>query len=83
MSKEDFADIKAYSKEQYDLRRKQALEEADPTGWTQHTQWHWSRQVEGERIDYWPSKRKWRFRNHTYYGMLDRLKLKITSSLNP
>lgn len=35
--------------------------------WKKHTPYHWSRQVAGEHLDYWPSKKKWRYldENHT------------------
>lgn len=44
-------------------RRGKHLAEADPDGWTQHTEWHWSRTVAGKRLDYWPSGTKFRYDN--------------------
>lgn len=39
--------------------KQKRLEEADNTGWTTHTAYHWSRKVKHgdvvKRIDYWPS----------------------------
>lgn len=36
--------------------------------WTKHTPYHWQAKVNGEPIDYWPSKRKWRFQGQTLRG---------------
>lgn len=35
---------------------------------TIHTEYHWSTTLQGYRLDYWPSGRRWRWRNKTYYG---------------
>lgn len=37
-------------------------------GWTRHTPYHWSRMLDADRMDYWPSTGKWRWRGKTYYG---------------
>lgn len=42
-------------------RRKARMAEADPAGWTVHTQYHWSRIVAGRRLDYWPSSTRFRY----------------------
>ena len=39
-----------------------------PDGWTRHTPYHWSRMIGTEQLDYWPTTRKWRFRNKTKTG---------------
>ena len=52
-----------------DARRKQKnLEKADLTGFTKHTEWHYSCALQGDRLDYWPTKNKWRWRNQNYHG---------------
>ena len=33
----------------------------DREAWTVHNAFHWSREIDGKRLDYWPSKRKWQF----------------------
>lgn len=43
-------------------------ERDDDGGWTKHTRYHWSRSVAGDRIDYWPTKRKWRWRGQTRHS---------------
>lgn len=53
--------IKAHAKEKFDADRKAALTRAisdDDGGWTKHTEYHWSRYVNGRRLDYWPSRKK-------------------------
>ena len=37
-------------------------------GWVKHTPYHWSRVLDGNRMDYWPSTGKWIWRNKKYYG---------------
>lgn len=37
-------------------------------GWTKHTPYHWSRDLDGDRLDYWPSTGKWRWRSKGYHG---------------
>ena len=37
-------------------------------GWTKHTPYHWSRDLCGDRMDYWPSTGKWRWRDRSYRG---------------
>lgn len=36
--------------------------------WNQHTEVHWSTQLRGDRLDYWPSTGKWRWRDSTCHG---------------
>lgn len=36
--------------------------------WTKHTDVHWSLDLQGDRLDYWPTKNKFRWRNKTYHG---------------
>lgn len=42
-------------------QKRKHLAEADPAGWTQHTAYHWSRYVNGKKLDYWPSRRKFQY----------------------
>lgn len=44
------------------------LAAADPTGWCQHTPWHWQRTIDGKLLDYWPSTRKYQYNGRVYYG---------------
>lgn len=44
---------------------------ANPAGWTQHTPYHWSRYIDGKKLDYWPSKRKWMFNGKVEVGNID------------
>jgi hypothetical protein len=49
-------------------RRERNLAAADPDGWTQHTPYHWSRTLCGDRLDYWPSTNRFRWRGRTHVG---------------
>ena len=33
----------------------------DDGKWVKHTDYHWSRDVDGNRLDYWPSTKKYQF----------------------
>ena len=57
--------IKAHSKAKFDADRARFASEAsarDDGGWHKHSAHHWSRTLAGERLDYWPTRRKFQFR---------------------
>ena len=63
--------IKAHKKDKFDSDRSKFLEQAteqDDGGWTKHTQYHWSRNINGERLDYWPSRKKYQWRGKVMRG---------------
>lgn len=63
--------MKAHSKSKFDLDRDRFLEGAiasDDGRWTKHTEHHWSRQVAGKRLDYWPSRKKFQFEGRVMRG---------------
>lgn len=62
--KEVFSDMREHSRR----RRKRNIEVANPAGWMLHTQWHWSRTLDGHRLDYWPSKNKWKYKSKIQQG---------------
>lgn len=49
-------------------RKKRNIEAAKPEGWTQHTIYHWSRVLNGKRLDYWPSKNKFMYDGRVMTG---------------
>ena len=55
----DMAEVFQAMKEM-DRERKQrnlsAAKKRGTDGWTIHTEWHWSRVLDGSRLDYWPSR---------------------------
>jgi hypothetical protein len=61
---EIFNAIREHDKE----RRERNLAKADPTGWTQHTEHYWSRQLNGKRLDYWPSRNKFQYAGKVMTG---------------
>jgi hypothetical protein len=64
----DMAEVfRAMKKADQERRRKRVIY-ANPEGWRQHTQWHWSTTLLGDHLDYWPSKCKWLWRGQIYYG---------------
>jgi len=49
------------------------------TDWTKFTPTHWQRKINGEILDYWPTRNKWRFANKTQVGDVE----KFIRSLQP
>lgn len=66
----DEAEKSYYAKEREGRQRRKAqrLSDFDSSGWTRHTEYHFSRSINGERIDYWPTTRKWMFRGRVSTG---------------
>lgn len=63
--------LKRHKKEKFDSDRQQFLSKAiadDDGGWTKHTDHHWSRMINGERLDYWPSRKKFQWRGKVRRG---------------
>lgn len=63
--------LKAASKARFDEARELAMAKAissDDGNWTKHTSHHWSRSLDGERLDYWPSRNKYMFRGRVMRG---------------
>jgi hypothetical protein len=59
-------------------RREARLASADNTGWTVHTTYHWSRDLNGERLDYWPSRSKFQYQGKVLTGEVDKFIAKRT-----
>ena len=71
MSSEDFEAIKSYTKDKFDSDRKRFLSDAilsDDGQWLKHSEFHWSRNINGSRLDYWPSRRKFQFKGKVRRG---------------
>ena len=68
--------LKEHSKEKFDRDRAAFLAKAqkdDDGGWTKHTEHHWSRTVNGERLDYWPSRKKYQYKGKVKRGDVMRI----------
>lgn len=61
---EYFRDHKEYHRE----RRERNLRSANDEGWKKHTEYHWSRQLNGKRLDYWPSRNKFQYQGRVMVG---------------
>ena len=64
----DMAEIFRDLRETKKTRKQERLAKADPTGWTQHTPYHWSRTLNGKRLDYWPSTHKFQYEGKVHHG---------------
>ncbi len=63
--------LKAHSKEKFNTDRAAFMAQAiakDDGLWTKHTEHHWSRNVAGKRLDYWPSRKKFQFDGRVQRG---------------
>lgn len=63
--------LKRHKKEKFNADRDAFLSKAvkdDDGGWTKHTAFHWSRTINGERLDYWPSRKKFQWRGKVRRG---------------
>jgi hypothetical protein len=64
----DMGDIFNAMKDWTRARKRERLAEADPSGWVQHTDHHWSRQLLGSKLDYWPSTARFQWRGRVMSG---------------
>lgn len=63
--------MKEHSKAKFKADRDTFLskaQERDDGQWVKHTEFHWSRIVAGERLDYWPSRSKFQFKGKVHRG---------------
>lgn len=68
--------LKKHSKGKFDADRAKFLADAqqdDDGGWTKHTPYHWSRILNGHRLDYWPSRKKYQYRGKVKRGDVNAL----------
>jgi hypothetical protein len=64
----DMGDVFNSMKRKVKEHRAKMLAVADTTGWTQHTEYHFSRIYNGERIEWWPSGGKAKYKGKMIYG---------------
>lgn len=55
-------------REETKRHRAKMLEKADTSGWTAHTDYHFSRDFNGERVEWWPSGGKAKYKGKMVYG---------------
>lgn len=63
--------LKEHSKTKFDNDRALFLAQAaehDDGGWTKHTEYHWSRMLDGHHLNYWPSRKKFQYRGKVRRG---------------
>lgn len=86
MRDEFWDELKRCKKEKFDADRAAALAKAvagDDGGWTKHTEHHWSRMVSGERLDYWPSRKKFQWRGKVQRGDVMKIVLAAAPEAKP
>lgn len=63
--------LKQHSQDKFDADRARFMAQAqadDDGGWTKHTAYHWSRKINGQQLDYWPSRKKFQFQGNVMRG---------------
>lgn len=68
MSDDDLGELFRAQREATRQHRADMLQKADTTGWTRHTEWHFSRYFGKERVDWWPSGGKAKHQMKMVYG---------------
>lgn len=48
-----------------------AVAEANSKGWTKHTEFHWSRMLNGKRLDFWPSTTRFQYEGRVMVGNVE------------
>lgn len=56
-------------------RRAKRLDKTSDFGWSKHTDHHWYRFIDGEKLHYWPAANKWLFKGKYYRGALPQVLL--------
>lgn len=69
MSREDYEVFNEIRKQRQERRAKRLMSASDE-GWSKHTDTHWYRMVDGEKLHYWPSANKWLYKGKYYRGAL-------------
>lgn len=78
--------LKAHSKEKFNRDRTSFMAEAianDDGGWTKHTEFHWSRLVNGLKLDFWPSRNKFQYRGKVKRGDVHKFIVNTTRKEKP
>ena len=68
----DWQAMKADAKAKFNKDRAFFLDQARRSAddkWTRHTEHHWSRMVNGKKLDYWPSRKKWQYEGRVSRGL--------------
>lgn len=68
---EYWRDVSPYLKQKAKERRDNNLKNAiinDDGKWTKHTTYHWSRFLNGKRLDYWASRNKFQYEGRIHTG---------------
>ena len=59
---------RAIKQERQERRQRRRAEFNGGEGWTKHHDTHWSYSLLGDRLDYWPGPKRWRWKNKTMTG---------------
>lgn len=68
---DDFRALEEMRKEERRERARRNGEIFDQANWIIHVDYHWGRWIDGEKLDFWPSKDKWMYRGKVRVGGLE------------
>lgn len=71
MSREDYEVFNEMRRQKQERRNKRLANTSD-FGWSKHSETHWYRMLDGEKLHWWPSANKWLYRGKYYRGGLPR-----------
>ena len=66
--REYYDDLKEHHKERISDNLKNAVEKLDDGKWTKHTDYHWSRKLNGKKLDWWPSRNRFMYEKKVMVG---------------
>jgi hypothetical protein len=69
MGSEDYAIFVERRREKKE-RRARRLANTSDFGWEKHSETHWYRFIDGEKLHWWPSANKWLYKGKFYRGAL-------------
>ena len=64
----DMGDDFREMREETRKHRQKMLAQANTEGWTRHTEYHYSRVIDGKRVEWWPSGGKVKVNGRMIYG---------------
>lgn len=70
---EIFKAINERNKERKKSNLSSAQEYFSDAEWMRHTEYHWSRKLQNQKLDYWPSTNRWMWRKKKHTGKPDDL----------
>lgn len=69
-------------KEEKRKQKEERLDNFDPKGWVKHNDVHFSKIINGSKLDYWPTTTRYRYKGKAYFGKQKPIQKFIEEQLN-